>query len=177
MRSGAGDSMWFPGRATLSAPKGDRPIHEMRPSGAAPTSPPKGVLRHMRHQELWRAVGTHYGPTRIYGPTGHAIGGTAQQALRSFYHSYAALSVTTTGRQRSVGGWTSPPPREPARLASVDYGPPTQLVDEGRSDAVRRDQRLRNRRERADASVQEHGTQSAVQANSTRHALGIHYSD
>ena len=23
-----------------------------------------------------RAVGTHYGPTRIYGPTGHAIGGT-----------------------------------------------------------------------------------------------------
>jgi hypothetical protein len=39
----------------------------------------------MRHQELWRAVGTHYGPTRIYGPTGHAIGGTAQQTLRSFY--------------------------------------------------------------------------------------------
>ena len=37
--------------------------------------------RHMRHQELWRAVGTHYGPTRIYGPTGHAIGGTAQQTL------------------------------------------------------------------------------------------------
>ena len=54
----------------------------MRPSGAAPTSPPEGVLRHMRHQEFWRAVGTHYGPTRIYGPTGHVIGGTAQQALR-----------------------------------------------------------------------------------------------
>ena len=54
----------------------------MRPSGAAPTSPPEGVLRHMRHQEFWRAVGTHYGPTRIYGLTGHAIGGTAQQALR-----------------------------------------------------------------------------------------------
>jgi hypothetical protein len=46
------------------------------------------LLRHMQHQELWRAVGTHYGPTRIYGPTGHAIGGTAQQALRSFYRSY-----------------------------------------------------------------------------------------
>jgi hypothetical protein len=45
------------------------------------------LLRHMRHQELWRAVGTHYGPTRIYGPTGHVIGGTAQQALRSFYRS------------------------------------------------------------------------------------------
>ena len=67
---------------TLSAPKGNRPILEMRPRGAAPTSPPEGVLRHMRHQELWRAVGTHYGPTRIYGPTGHAIGGTAQQTLR-----------------------------------------------------------------------------------------------
>ncbi len=52
---------------------------------------------------------------------GHAIGGTAQQALRSFYRSYrsraSALSVTTTGRQRSVGVWTSPPPPEPERLA------------------------------------------------------------
>jgi hypothetical protein len=90
----------------------------IRPRGAATTSPPEGVLRHMRHQELWRAVGTHYGPTRIYGPTGHAIGGTAQQALRSFYSSYhsqaSALSVTTTGRQRPVGVWTSPPPPEPA---------------------------------------------------------------
>ncbi len=49
---------------------------------------PRSVLRHMRHQELWRAVGTHYWPTRIYGPMGHAIGGTAQQALLSFYRSY-----------------------------------------------------------------------------------------
>ncbi len=97
------------------------------------TSPPEGVLRHMRHQELWRAVGTHYGPTRIYGPMGHAIKGTAQQALQSFYHSYrsraSALSVTTTGRQRSVGEWTSPSPPEPARLARVDYGPAMQLAD------------------------------------------------
>ena len=52
-------------------------------SGAAPTSPPEGVLRHMRHQERMRAVGTHYGPTRIYEPTGHTIGGTPQLALRS----------------------------------------------------------------------------------------------
>jgi hypothetical protein len=37
-----------------------------------------------QHQELWQAVWTHYGPTRIYGTTvtGHAIGGTAQQALQ-----------------------------------------------------------------------------------------------
>jgi hypothetical protein len=43
----------------------------------------KALLRRMRHHERMRAVGTHYGPTRIYGPTGHAIGGTAQQPLRS----------------------------------------------------------------------------------------------
>ncbi len=36
----------------------------------------------MLHQKLWRAVGTHYGQTRIYGPMDHAIGGTAQQALQ-----------------------------------------------------------------------------------------------
>ncbi len=48
-----------------------------------------------------------------------------------------------------------------------------QLADEDRSDAVRRDRRLRDRRERADASVLEHGTQRAMQVNSTRHALGI----
>jgi hypothetical protein len=63
---------------------------------------------------------TIYGPTRIYGPTGHAIEGTAQQALRSFYRSYrsraSALSVTTTGLQRPAGVWTSPPPPEPVRL-------------------------------------------------------------
>ena len=31
--------------------------------------------------EMENVVGTHYGQTRIYGPTGHAIGETAQQAL------------------------------------------------------------------------------------------------
>jgi hypothetical protein len=43
-----------------------------------------------------------------------------------------------------------------------------QLADEDRSDAVRRDHRLRDRRERADASVREHGTRRAVEVNSTR---------
>jgi hypothetical protein len=42
------------------------------------------LLRRTRHQEHWLAVGTHYGPTRIYGPTGHAIGGTAQLGSRGF---------------------------------------------------------------------------------------------
>ena len=44
-------TMLSPDRATLSAPKEGRPIREMRPSGAAQTSPPEGVLRRMRHQE------------------------------------------------------------------------------------------------------------------------------
>jgi hypothetical protein len=35
----------------------------------------------MLHQERVLAVGTHYGQTLIYWPTGHAIRGTAQQAL------------------------------------------------------------------------------------------------
>jgi hypothetical protein len=52
-----------------------------------------------------------------------------------------------------------------------------QLADEDRSDAVRRDQQLRDRWERADASVREHGTRRAVQGNSPRHALGIYHSD
>jgi hypothetical protein len=52
-----------------------------------------------------------------------------------------------------------------------------QLADEDRSDSVQRDRRLRDRRERADASVREHGTRRALQVNSTRHALGIYYSD
>ena len=41
------------------------------------------MLRRTRHQEHWRAVETHFRPTRIYGPTCHAIGGTAQLALLS----------------------------------------------------------------------------------------------
>jgi hypothetical protein len=57
--------------------EGDRPILECTTSEAAPTSPPEMVLRRTRHQEHWPAVGTHYGTTRIYGPKGHAIGGTA----------------------------------------------------------------------------------------------------
>ncbi len=55
------------------------------PRLASGQSLPATRVQHMRHQELVLAVGTHYGPTRIYGPTGHAIGGTAQQALQSFY--------------------------------------------------------------------------------------------
>ena len=67
------------------------------------------LLRRMRHQEHWRAVGTHYGPTRIHGPTGHAIGGTAQLALRSSSPGRVTLS-DDYGPGVAAGGWTSPPP-------------------------------------------------------------------
>ncbi len=66
---------------------------EYATSGAAPTSPPEGVVRRMRHQEPMRAVGTHYGPTWIYGPTGHAIGGICIQALRHVIRCFHAVSV------------------------------------------------------------------------------------
>jgi hypothetical protein len=47
----------------------------------------------MRNVALYAAVEhkSHYGPTRIYGPTGHAIGRTAQQALRSSSESTVTI--------------------------------------------------------------------------------------
>ncbi len=46
-----------------------------------------------------------------------------------------------------------------------------QLADEDRSDIVRRHRRLRDRRERADASVREHGTRRAAVAWEATHKL------
>ena len=47
-----------------------------------------------------------------------------------------------------------------------------QLADEDLSDAVRRDRELRDLRERADASVREHGTRSWHKRQSTWHVQG-----
>ena len=57
----------------------------------------------------------HYGPTRIYGPTVHAIGGTAQLALRS--SSAAAI----------IAG-------QPRNSNESVAGRQEQLADVGRSD-------------------------------------------
>jgi hypothetical protein len=145
----------------------------MRPSEAAPTSPPEGLLRHMRHQELWRAVGTHYGPTRIYGPTAMPSEGRQSRHSGSFYRSYrsraSALSVKTSmdlaaaavaraTRMSKLRAGEAAGGRGPERRRAT--GPTTTRPQE-----------------RADASVRKHGTRSAVQVNSTRHALGIYYSD
>jgi hypothetical protein len=71
----------------------------------------------MRHQVHMRAAGTHYGLTRIYGTAGHAIGGTAQQALRRSVAHPPLLSSPGSatisgdyGPDGAAGVWTSPPP-------------------------------------------------------------------
>jgi hypothetical protein len=44
----------------IIAPRGDKPIIEMLPRGAAPTSQPEVVLQNMLHQERVRTVGIYY---------------------------------------------------------------------------------------------------------------------
>ncbi len=157
----------------------------MRPSGAAPTSPPEGVLRHMRHQELWRAVGMHYWPTRIYGPTGHAIGGTAQQALRELLPQLSQQGLGTI--TDDYGPAATCRSMESMDLAAAAGARATRMsrlwagdVAGGRGPERRRatGHTMTTRpQERGKASVQEHGTRSTVQVNSTRHVPGIYYSD
>ena len=85
------------------------------------------LLRHMRHQEHMQAVGTHCGPTRIIGPTGHAIGGTAQHSGDHLKLPTSPCHATISdyyGPGGAAGGWTSPPPPPAsARLARVCCGP------------------------------------------------------
>ena len=84
----------FPRRATLAAPKG--PHTKETPSGAAPTSPPEGMIRHKRLMELDELSGRttgrlgHTWPTKAY-----AIGGTATLALR-----YSIISATAAASTR-----------------------------------------------------------------------------
>ena len=84
---------------------------------SAPKSSGFAAVRKVSHrrEEIGSIiVGTHYRPTPMYGPTGHAIGGTAQLVLRS--SSAAAIiagRVTLSedyGPGVAAGGWTSPPP-------------------------------------------------------------------
>ena len=135
----------------------------------------------MRHQERVQAVGTHYGPTRIYGPTGHAIGGTAQQALRELLQQLPQPGLGTishdywpaaTCRSMDLAAAAGARATRKSRLRAGDAAG-------GRGPERRRATGPTTTRpqERADASVREHGTRSAVQVNSTRDALGIYYSD
>ncbi len=132
----------------------------------------------MRHHELWRAVGSHYGPTQIYGPTGHAIGGTAQQALRELLPQPGLGTISDDYGPAAI--------RRGKDLAAAAGARATRMSRLRAGDAAggRGPERRRatgptttRPQERGDASFREHGTRSAVQVNSTRHALGIYYSD
>ena len=59
----------FPRRAMLAAPKGGRPYIEATPIGAAPTSPPEGVLLSIGHMELDELLARTTGRPGYIGPT------------------------------------------------------------------------------------------------------------
>ena len=68
--------------ATLTAPKGESLYTKDTTSGAAPTSPPEGVLRSIRHKELDDLSGHTTGRLRYTGQTtDYAIGEAATLAL------------------------------------------------------------------------------------------------
>jgi hypothetical protein len=120
------------------APKGGRPILEYTSSrgcGAAPTSPPEGALRRMRHQEYMRAVGTQSDALRADSDlqayrSCHRRGGTA--ALWS--PSTAAISTVGGGAWRPVN-----PPRATRgrRNRRLRVSPPPRLADSGPGPAAR----------------------------------------
>ena len=138
------------------------------------------LLRHMRHQELWRAVGTHYGPTRIYGPTAMPSEGRHSRHSRTSTADNAPGFGTTSDEYGPAAICRS------MDLAAAARARATRMSRLWAGDAAggRGPERRRatgptttRPQERGDASVREHGTRSAVQVNSTRHVLGIYYSD
>ena len=83
----------------LSAQEGEWQYTEEAPSGAAPTSPPEGVVRHKRRMELVELLGRTTGRLGSTWPTtAYAIGGTATLALR-----YSIISATAAARTRPPG--------------------------------------------------------------------------
>jgi hypothetical protein len=53
-----------------------------------------------------QAVGMHYWPTRIIGPTGYAIGGTAQQALQTSSTAAIISGPRHYGPDGAAKGWS-----------------------------------------------------------------------
>ena len=68
--------------------EGEVAVSDSTTSGAAPTSPPEGVFRRTRRWKYRRAVGKHYGPTRI-----HPADYSPEMALR--YYVGRTTSRTT----------------------------------------------------------------------------------
>jgi hypothetical protein len=146
-------------------------------------SPKRRLLLHMRHQELWRAVGTQYGPTRIYWPTGHAIRGTAQQALRELLPQ-----ITQPGLGTTSDDYGSAATCRSMDLAASAGARATRMSRLWTGDAAggRGPER---RRATGPTTTRPPGaglrvslgaprdSERALQVNSTRHALGIYCSD
>jgi hypothetical protein len=153
----------------------------MLPRGAAQTSRPEVVLRHMRHQELLLAVGTHYWLTRIYGPTGYAIRGTAQQALLELLQQITQPGLGTTSDDYG------PAPTCPSKDLAAAGGARATRMSRLRACNAAGGRGTERRRATGPTTTRppgagrrvrpENGTRRAVQVNSTRHALGIYHSD
>ena len=99
----------FPAWRCLQCQRGNcRLPNYDQPSGAAPTSPPKGVFRTIRSKEHRQAVRTHYGPTWIrqmgYSPRhrrNSVAGPTILQLVSASYEQTKALiSAVLTSSQK-----------------------------------------------------------------------------
>jgi hypothetical protein len=83
----------FPCRALLAAPKGGLLYADSTTSGAARLVRPKGCFAAYDNRSIDELSGCTTGRLRYTGPTtAHAIGGTAELALR-----YSTIAASTAG--------------------------------------------------------------------------------
>jgi hypothetical protein len=109
--------------------EGEVAVSDSTTSGAAPTSPPEGVFRRTRRWKYRRAVGTHYGPTRIhqadYSPRHRRDGRAGTTILLSSPHlpPGRAASRSDYGPDGAVGVWGNAVVSAGAAGPFRDYGP------------------------------------------------------
>jgi hypothetical protein len=108
-----------------------------------------------------RAVGMYYGPTRVYRPTGHAIEGTAQQALRSLTtadidagprHYQRRLRACRTRSSRRMNLASYHTGARVTRMSLLWVGKSSWRTWTGATPCYG-DRQLRDRREQVDASA------------------------
>ncbi len=129
-------TMKIPCRETSLAhwQRGDRPILQYATSGAAPTSPPKGVLTSGGYANSRDALLAN-SDLLAYKPCHRRDGtaGTPELIYRCYHRRASPLSVTTTGG--AAGGWTClrrrRHPRDSHESAAARM---EQLADVSRSD-------------------------------------------
>ena len=109
--------------------EGEVAVSDSTTSGAAPTSPPEGVFRRTRRWKYRRAVGTHYGPTRIhqadYSPRHRRDGRAGTTILLSSPHlpPGRAASRSDYGPDGAAGVWGNTVVSAGAAGPFRDYGP------------------------------------------------------